>query len=249
MRVRLLLLIGFLLLLTGIRWWFGANIELTPDESYHYLWAQHPDVSYYSGGPGVALTILAGTSMFGPNEFGVRFLSPLLGLCTSVLVYLMGRKLSREKVAFWSVLGLNLLPLFNVESVLITIDSLSILFWAAALYLFWLAIERSPRFSLFWPVTGVVIGLGFLCKYENALELVSILLFLLVVPKYRGELRRPNFYILLLCFAPFLAPLILWNLQHDWLGLEQLSNQAILNALFTIRLSHLVESFAAQLAP
>ncbi len=248
MRVRLLLLIGFLLLLTGIRWWFGANTELTPDESYHYLWAQHPDVSYYSKGPGVALAILAGTSMFGPSEFGVRFLSPLLGLCTSVLIYLLGLKLTRERVAFWSVVGLNLLPLFNVESVLLTIDSLSIFFWAAALYLFCLAIERSPRLSIFWPLTGVVIGLGFLCKYENALGLVSILLFLLVVPKYRSELRRPNFYILLLCFAPFLAPLVLWNLQHDWLGLEQLSNQAILNALFTVRLSHLGESFAAQLA-
>ena len=140
--------------------------------------------------------------MFGPTEFGVRFFSPLLGFCTSLLVYLLGRKLSREKVAFWSVVGLNLLPLFNVESVLMTVDSLSLFFWAAALYLFWLAIERSPRFSIFWPVTGVVIGLGFLCKYENALELVSILLFLLVVPKYRSELRRPNFYLLLLCFAP-----------------------------------------------
>ena len=117
MKVRYFLLLGFLLLLTGIRWWFGANLELTPDESYHFQWAQHPDVSYYSNGPGVALAILAGTSLFGPTEFGVRFFSPLLGLCTSLLVYLLGRKLSREKVAFWSVVGLNLLPLFNVESV------------------------------------------------------------------------------------------------------------------------------------
>ena len=145
-------------------------------------------------------------------------------------------------------MGLNLLPLFNIDSVLLTIDSLSIFFWAAALYLFWLAIERSPGFSIFWPATGAVIGLGFLCKYENALELVSILLFLLVVPKYRSELKRPNLYILLLCFAPFLAPPILWNLQHDWLGFDQLTNQALLNVLLTIRLSHLSESFGLQLA-
>ena len=73
MKVRLFLLIGFLIILTGIRWWFAANIELSPDESYYYLWAQHPDISYYSKGPGVALAILAGTSLFGPTEFGVRF--------------------------------------------------------------------------------------------------------------------------------------------------------------------------------
>src|SRR6202040_3372894 len=115
MSARLLLLIGFLLLLTGIRFWFGATLELSPDEGFHYQWAQHPDVSYYRNGPGVALAILAGTSLFGPTEFGVRFLSPLLGFCTSLLVYLLGRKLGREKVAFWSVVWLNLLPLLNVE--------------------------------------------------------------------------------------------------------------------------------------
>jgi 4-amino-4-deoxy-L-arabinose transferase-like glycosyltransferase len=248
MSARLLLLIGFLLLLTGIRFWFGATLELSPDEGFHYQWAQHPDVSYYRNGPGVALAILAGTSLFGPTEFGVRFLSPLLGFGTSLLVYLLGRKLGREKVAFWSVVWLNLLPLFNFESVHLTVDSLSIFWWVAALYLFWLAIERSPRFSIFWAASGVVIGLGFLCQYENAIELVSILLFLWVVPKYRAELRRPNFYLLLVCFAPFLAPPILWNMRHDWLGLDQLTNQALLNALFTIRISHLSESFFNQLA-
>jgi hypothetical protein len=70
----------------------------------------------------------------------------------------------------------------------------------------------------------------------------------LMVPKYRDEFGRPNFYILILCFAPFLAPPILWNLQHDWLGVDQFTNQALLSALFTIRLSHLAESFATQLA-
>jgi 4-amino-4-deoxy-L-arabinose transferase-like glycosyltransferase len=248
MKPRVSLLIGFLLLLTGIRWWFGANLELSPDESYHYQWAQHPDVAYYSNGPGIALAILGGTSMFGSTEFGVRFLSPLLGFSTSLVVYLLGRKLFRDKVAFWSVVGLNLLPLFNMVSVRITVDSLSIFFWAAALYLFCLAIERAPRFSIFWPATGAIIGLGFLCKYENALELLSILLFLLAVPKYRSELKRANFYVLLLCFAPFLAPPILWNLQHDWLGFDQLTNQALLNVLVTNRLSHLSESFGVQLA-
>jgi 4-amino-4-deoxy-L-arabinose transferase-like glycosyltransferase len=248
MSARLLPLIGFLLLLTGIRFWFGATLELSPDESFHFQWAQHPDVSYYRDGPGVALAILAGTSIFGPTEFGVRFLSPLFGFCTSLLVYLVGRKLGREKVAFWSVVGLNLWPLFNFESIHLTVDSLSIFWWVAALYMFWLAIDRSPRFSIFWPASGVFIGLGFLCKSENAIELVSILLFLSVVPKYRGELRRLNFYLLLVCFAPFLAPPILWNMRHDWLGLDQLTNQALLNALLVIRFSHLSESFFNQLA-
>jgi 4-amino-4-deoxy-L-arabinose transferase-like glycosyltransferase len=247
MKSRLLILIVFLLAVTAIRLWLAASLELLPDEAYHYLWAQHPAISYYSQGPGIAVAILGGTSLLGPTEFGVRFLSPLLGIGTSILVYLLGFKLARERVAFWSVIGVNFLPLFNLQSVFITIDSLSVFFWVAALYTFWLAIERSSRFSIFWPLTGLLIGLGFLCKYENALALLSILIFLLVVRKYRKELVRPNFYLLLLCFAVCLTPTILWNIQHEWLGLEQLSWQEIQNSLVKIRISHLSESFGAQL--
>ncbi len=247
MKSRILILIGFLLVVTAIRLWLAANLELLPDEAFHYLWAQHPAISYYSQGPGIAMAILGGTSLIGPTEFGVRFLSPFLGLGTSIFVYLLGLKLAREKVAFWSVIAVNFLPLFNLQSVFITIDSLSVFFWVTALYTFWLALERNKGFSLYWPLTGVVIGLGFLCKYENALALLSILLFLLVAKKYRKELARPNCYVLLLCFALFLAPPILWNLQHDWLGLENFSWQEIQNSFVKIRISHLSESFGTQI--
>ncbi len=248
MKVRLFLLIGFLIILTGIRWWSAANLELSPEESYYFLWAQHPDISYYSKGPGVALAILAGTSLFGPTEFGVRFLSPLLALGASLFVYLLAHKLFREKVAFWAVIILNLLPVFNVGSILLTVDSLSIFFWSAALYTFWLSIERSPRFSVFWPVTGVLVGLGFLCKYENAFQILSILFFLWVVPKYRNELRRPNLYILFVSFLLFLLAPIIWNLRHEWIGLAHLFEGGGLNGRTAIRVSHLSHSFGMQLA-
>jgi hypothetical protein len=248
MKVRLFLLIGFLILLTGIRWWLAASLELSPDESYYYLWAQHLDISYYTKGPGIALAILAGTSMFGPTEFGVRFLSPLLALGTSAFVYLLAHKLFREKVAFWSVILLNLLPLFNLGSTLMTVDSLSIFFWSAVLYVFWLSIERSPRFSIFWPLTGVLVGMGFLCKYENAFQLASILFFLGVVPKYRNELARPNLYVLLICFLIFLSAPLTWNLQHEWIGLAHFLERGGINSRLVIRPSHLSGSFGVQLA-
>jgi hypothetical protein len=247
MKNRFFLLIGFLFVMTAIRFWLAANLELSTHEAYHYLWAQHPNASYYSQGPGIAIAILAGTSLLGSTELGVRFLSPLIAVGTSILVYLLANKLSRERVGFWAVVALNFLPLFNLQSILITIDSLSVFFWVAALYTFWLAIERSPKFSIFWPLTGVIIGLGFLCRYENALALLSIFIFLLVVPKYRRELLRPNLYVLFVCFILFLAPPIVWNTQHEWLGLEQISPQAILNLLFKVRISHLSESLETQL--
>jgi hypothetical protein len=247
MKGRIFLLTGLLFALTAIRFWLGANLELSPLEAYHYLWAQHPSISYYSQGPGVAIAILAGTSVLGPTELGVRLLSPVIAVGTSILVYLLANKLFRERVAFWAVIALNFLPLFNLQSILITVDSLSVFFWVAVVYAFWLAIERRPRFSIFWPLTGIIVGLGFLCRYENALALLSIVIFISVVPRYRRELLRPNLYVLLVCFTLFLAPSIVWNIEHEWLGLEQVSPQAILNLLLKIRISHLSESFQTQL--
>lgn len=246
MRVRLLILLTFLIVLTAIRLLLATSFELSPDESYYYLWSQHPDICYYSKGPGVAMTILASTSIFGPTEFGVRFFSPLLGFGTSILIYLLGRRLYKEKVAFWTVIALNLIPAFNVGATLMTIDPLSIFFWVAALYTFWLAIEKSPNLSLYWPATGILIGLGFLCKYTNVFQLVSILFFLLIVPKYRRELRRPGFYLLLFCFTLFLIPPLVWNQQHEWITLEHLSQRGGFQKEFSIRFSQFGKFLAAQ---
>jgi 4-amino-4-deoxy-L-arabinose transferase-like glycosyltransferase len=246
MRNRLFILIGFLAILTGIRLFLAATIELSPDESYYYLWAQHPDISYYGQGPGVAVAILAGTSLFDSTELGVRFLAPFFGLGTSVFVYLIGRKLVREKAAFWAVLALNLLPIFHLGSIVMTPDSPSLFFWAAALYTSWLAIERGSSFSVFWPLTGILTGLGFQCNYSNAFQIFSILFFLAVVPKYRYHMRRPGFYVCVAVFLIFLAPLVIWNQQHEWITLEHLPERGDLAMALAVRPSQLFEFLESQ---
>ncbi len=108
----------------------------------------------------------------------MRFFSPLLGLGTSLIVFFFARRVYNERVAIWTVLLLNAIPIFNVGAVVMTIDPLSIFFWAASVFTFWLALEKSPAFSWWWPFTGLLIGLGFLAKYTNAMELLSILILL-----------------------------------------------------------------------
>jgi 4-amino-4-deoxy-L-arabinose transferase-like glycosyltransferase len=248
MKSRFVVLLLFLAAVTVLRLVLAANYELSPDEAYYALWAEHPDLSYYSKGPGVAWAILASTALFGKTEFGIRFFSPCLGLGTSVLVYLLGRRLYRETVAFWAALALNCVPIFNVGSIVMTIDPLSICFWAAALLTLWCALELSPRFSWWWPLTGALIGAGFLAKYTNAFQLFSTLFFLLAVPKYRGELRRFGFYSLLLCFLPFLLPPVIWNQQHDWITLEHLAARGGLDKAFAVRPLAFPQFFGGQLA-
>ncbi len=219
----------FVLGLTAIRLTFLGTSDLSFDEAHYWMWSDRLAPSYFSKGPGVALAIRASTAIFGPTEFGVRFWSPLLGAGTSLLIYYFTRRLFNATAGFWAVVAINAIPLFHVGNVLMTIDPLSIFFWMAAMFTFWLALERSPNFSWWWPATGLLIGLGFLCKFTNALELVSIVLVLALVPRLRREFKRPGLYSLLAAFAVCMLPPIVWNAQNTWITLTHLRSRGSLD--------------------
>ncbi|MEI6349920.1 MAG: glycosyltransferase family 39 protein [Verrucomicrobiota bacterium] len=218
-------LLIFLLSLTALRLFLGSQMELSPDETYYFQWSQRLDWAYYSKGPGVATAIWIGTKLFGPTALGVRFLSPFFALGTSLVLFALARRLYGNSVAIWSVLLLNLTPIFQAGGLVMTIDALSIFFWAAALFAFWLALERSPRFSWFWPLTGAFMGLGFLAKYTNAMELLSVVLVLALTPRLRQEFRRPGFWTMLGVFVLSALPPLVWNSQHHWITVEHLRSR------------------------
>src|SRR4029077_6721715 len=166
----------FVGVLTAIRLSLLGMTDLSFDEAHYWMRSERLAPAYFSKGPGIAFAIRASTAVFGATEFGVRFLSPALAAGTSLLLFYFARRLFGETVALWTVIGLNVPPIFNLSAFLMTIDPLSIFFWTAAMFSFWLACERSPQFSWYWPATGLLIGLGFLSKYTNALEIISVVL-------------------------------------------------------------------------
>src|ERR1700757_2236367 len=164
----------FVAALTAIRLSLLGMTDLSFDEAHYWMWSQKLAPAYFSKGPGIAFAIRASTAVFGATEFGVRFLSPVLAAGTSLLLFYFARRLFGATSGLWAVIALNATPIFNIGAVVMTIDALSIFFWMAAMFTFWLALEKSPSFSWYWPVTGLLIGLGFLSKYTNAFELISV---------------------------------------------------------------------------
>ena len=219
----------FLLVLTGIRLTLIGTTDLSFDEAHYWMWSERLAPAYFSKGPGVAFAIWSSTSIFGATEFGVRFWSPILGAGTSLLLYYLARRLFSDLTGFWLVIALNVTPIFNIGSFVMTIDPLSIFFWAAAMFTFWLALERSPAFSWYWPATGLLIGIGFLAKYTNALQLISVVLVLALIPRFRRELRQPGFFSLLAAFAVCTIPPLVWNQSHAWATIGHLRSRGNLN--------------------
>ncbi len=219
----------FLAVLTTVRLALLGTSDLSGDEAHYWMWSERLAPAYFSKGPGVAFVIRASTALFGNNEFGVRFWSPILAVGTSLLLFYFARRLFSATTAFWSVVALNVTPIFNIGSLVMTIDPLSIFFWTAAMFAFWLALEQTPQWTFWWPLTGLLIGLGFLCKYTNALELISVALVLILVPRLRREWKGPGVYTSFATFAICTLPPIVWNSQHAWITLVHLRSRGSLN--------------------
>jgi Dolichyl-phosphate-mannose-protein mannosyltransferase len=226
----------FVICLTAIRLLLLGTFDLEADEAHYWMWSERLAPAYFSKGPGVAFAIRASTALFGANEFGVRFPSPVLAAGTSLMLFYFARRLFGATAGMWAVLALNVTPIFNVGAFVMTIDPLSIFFWTAAMVTFWFATEKAPRFSLYWPLTGALIALGFLCKYTNALELVSILIVLALGPRLRSEFKRPGFYVLLGVFALSVIPPWVWNSQHAWVTLSHLESRGSLDQGFSFHI-------------
>ena len=221
----------FIAALTAIRLSLLATTDLSFDEAHYWMWSERLAPAYFSKGPGIAFAIRASTALFGANEFGVRFFSPVLAAGTSLLLFYLARRLFSATAGLWAAIGLNATPIFNIGAVLMTIDALSIFFWVSAMFTFWVAVENPVRFRRFWywPLTGLLIGFGFLCKYTNAFELLSVFAVLALAPRLRREFKRSRVYSLIAVFLLCTVPPIVWNAQHAWITLAHLRSRGNLD--------------------
>ena len=103
----------FVIALTAIRLSMLSTSDLEFDEAHYWMWSERLAPAYFSKGPAIAFVIRASTVVFGSNEFGVRFFSPLLAAGTSVLLFYFARRLFNATAALWTVVALNAIPIFR----------------------------------------------------------------------------------------------------------------------------------------
>jgi 4-amino-4-deoxy-L-arabinose transferase-like glycosyltransferase len=217
----------FLVLVTSFRLWYCTQLELVGDEAYYWLWSKHLDYGYFSKGPGVAWTIAFGTWLFGDTVFGIRFFAVLLSAGTGFLLYVLARSLFSEAVGWLCLLLGSMIPMLAVGSILMTIDPLSVFFWALAAVLFWRAKDDSS--PTWWILTGAAIGIGSLCKYTNLAEILSFVAFCFLAREYRHHFRRFTLAAMVLTAVAALAPVLIWNYQHGWITAQHLAHRGALD--------------------
>jgi hypothetical protein len=208
-------------------------LDLVPDEAHYWDWSRHLDWSYYSKGPLVAWLIRASCEVtgswsrqhLGNGMLAVRLPAVLCGSLLLVSLYVLTVQVfGRERLAAAVVALAMTLPLVAAGSSLMTIDAPYTCCWGWGLVLIHRAIFRGGRAA--WVAAGLILGVGIMAKYTMVLFVPAVGLFLLTTSGFRRQLLQSGFWLMNLIGAMCCLPILIWNMQHDWVSLRHVSGQA-----------------------
>ncbi|MHB8423401.1 MAG: glycosyltransferase family 39 protein [Leptospirales bacterium] len=205
-----------------IRLYLIGKFDLGNDEAHYYMYAVHPDFSFFDHPLMIGLLISKSMSWWGTTEFGVRFFAPTLFLLSSILMALLSwRLIPSWKFVVTVQILLNAVPLFGLlgSTLFIPDDPLSV-FWLLYLYILISFIPTLSRIGFLgkftgWVLLGMVFGLALLSKYNAVLLPVMTAGFMISRPSTRKYLLEPAPWIGLGTGLLLAWPLFYWNYLHQ----------------------------------
>ncbi|GEK97330.1 ArnT family glycosyltransferase [Gluconobacter kanchanaburiensis] len=218
---------------TSVRWFWGllggltvlrlllaANVPLTPDEAYYWVWSRSLQCGYLDHPFMVALWIRAGTWIAGNTPLGVRLLGPLSVLPGSWALYHAARRLLPSFA--WPQSGLKVALLLNATLMLglgaATMTPDTPLLFFVTLFLYTLSRAIDPTLTArgaipWWLGSGILLGLAFDSKYTAVLIGLGLGGAVLSTARLR---RQPGPWLAIPALAVTMLPVILWNAHNHW---------------------------------
>ena len=193
----------------------SIKLNLTDDEAYYYTWTKHLSYSYFDHPPMVAYFLKLSTLIFGETNLAMRVPGLVGSLVSSVFIYKIVYYFSKdEKKAFWGLGVYQVLPIFSMGAIMTLPDTPLMLFYVLSLWVFIKIVYEKK--SHYWYYLGVLMGLGFLSKYNMVLVYPSVFFFLLFSKEDRYWFKRKEPYLAFGISLLFFIPVILWNMEHNW---------------------------------
>ena len=208
---------------TIIRGVLAWVLELGNDEVYYRLYAAYPDWSHFDHPLMVGLVMqITSINLLFQSEFFLRLGSVIIGAINLWLIFKIGQRIKNPQVGYYA----SLLYAASIYSTIITgvfilPDSPQSLFWIWAIYLMIKTIPESPNkinSGTNMMKIGIIIGLGILSKYTTVFLWFGIAIYILAYN--RDWLKSRWLYISILTTIIITLPIIIWNLQNDFISLS-----------------------------
>ncbi|MDP3444389.1 MAG: glycosyltransferase family 39 protein, partial [Ignavibacteria bacterium] len=215
-KVYWLLLISF-----AIRAFLAAYLEFGNDEVYYWTYALYPDWSHFDHPPMVGWVMqFFSLNLLFDSEFFLRLASVVFTTINTFLIFLIGKKIKDEVTGFYAALLYTAsIYAFVITGIFILPDTPQNLFWMLGIYLMVRLLDENQSIKS-WNLTmiglGLVIGLGMISKYTSVFLWFGIGLYVLFYK--RIWLKKPALYFALILSAACTLPVILWNLNNDFIS-------------------------------
>jgi 4-amino-4-deoxy-L-arabinose transferase-like glycosyltransferase len=203
--------------LTLLRFLIAATVPLGDDETFYWEWSRHLAPAYIDHPPAIAFLVWAATRLLGSTPFAVHSVSVVLSFFTSLAVWSLAREvLGRDRAATWAVVLFSAVPVFAAGALLAAPDAPLGLAWVLTLLWAWRAATRDAPRGWLWA--GLFLGAALDSKYTAAALPLSVGLWLLLSPRLRRWLLRPEPYLGLALAGAVFSPVVLWNARHQWVS-------------------------------
>lgn len=187
------------------------------DETYYYVCALHPDLSYYDHPPMVALTGGLIPVLFKwVTPLSIR-LGPIIFFSLAAYAFfLLARLLLTQEESLMATAVFLVTPLFIISGTFLLPDAALTFFWILSLYIFIKTIMKPKARN--WILVGILLGLGMLSKYTMGFLYIGGFIFLLINKNYRKLLLTSGPYIAILVSMILFSPVVIWNVKHDFIS-------------------------------
>jgi hypothetical protein len=209
------------------------------DELYFLDSTDRLDWGYVDHPPLCVAVLAAVRWVLGDSLLAVRVVPSMLGGVTVVLGGLLARELGGGRAAqLLSALTALVWPPFLAVCSYYSMNAFDAVFWMLAMLLVLRLLNGARPHA--WIGLGVVLGVGFLNKWTVLGFGAGLGVGLLVTPQRRW-LATPWPWLAGAITLAFMAPNLLWQVQHDWPTLEFLRNAAATKNTPTTPLSFVLD--------
>jgi 4-amino-4-deoxy-L-arabinose transferase-like glycosyltransferase len=201
--------------MTAIRLIYASFMDLRTDEAYYWTWSKESVLSFLDHPPMIAWFIRFGTAIFGDTNLGVRFAGIVAMLLSQLLLADIVRRVTHDvRAVVLAVLMPEAALYYGLLMAKVAPDVAVIPFAVAMIWaLVRLNESGEPRW---WLAAGVFAGLALLSKFTAIMLLPAVAAFMLV-PKWRRRwLFSPYPWSAALIAVALFAPVLIWNVGHDW---------------------------------
>lgn len=196
----------------------AASVGPGNDEAYHYLFAVHPDWSYFDHPPMLAVVEAAGLALAGgrASPFVLRLGFIALAAGSTWLMARLTARFFGQWAGFLAAFALSVTGYYGIAAAVFALPDGPLVFFTLLTLDRLAAAIESPRGLRPWAWVGLAWGGALLSKYHAVFLPAGAILYLATEPSARHWLRRPGPYLAVGIGLATFSPVVWWNANHGW---------------------------------